>query len=110
MIAAKSQRAVQPAGVLEAIDAAAGPIKRRNRGLGAGDLLAAIAAAQQAGEDFLVGLDRQRADAAGQQVMPVPGAVTIHPDNTDVEVYGSKKRGVTRSHRGQVYPQQQLAG
>lgn len=64
---------MQPAGVLEAIDAAAGPIKRRNRGLGAGELLAAIAAAQQAGEDFLVDLDRQRADAAGQQVMPVPG-------------------------------------
>lgn len=25
------------------------------------------------GEDFLVGLDRHRADAAGQQVTPVPG-------------------------------------
>ena len=32
-----------------------------------------IAAAQLAGEDFLTGLDRQRADAAGQQITPVPG-------------------------------------
>ena len=28
---------------------------------------------QLAGEDFLTGLDRQRADAAGQQITPVPG-------------------------------------
>jgi hypothetical protein len=32
-----------------------------------------MAAAQLAGEDFLAGLDRLRADAAGQQVTPVPG-------------------------------------
>jgi hypothetical protein len=31
-----------------------------------------MAAAQLAGEDFLVGLDRQRADTAGQQLAPVP--------------------------------------
>ena len=60
-------------GVIEAIDAAAGPIKRRDRGFSAGELLTGIAAAQLAGEDFLAGLDRQRADAAGQQVTPVPG-------------------------------------
>jgi len=60
-------------GVIEALDAAVGPVKQRDRGLGAGELLAGIAAAQLAGEDFLVGLDRQRADAAGQQITPVPG-------------------------------------
>jgi hypothetical protein len=60
-------------GVIEALDAAVGPIKQRDRGLGAGELLTGIAAAQLAGEDFLTGLDRQRADAAGQQVTPVPG-------------------------------------
>ena len=60
-------------GVVEALDAAVGPIKRRHRGLGAGELLTGIAAAQLAGEDFLTGLDRQRADAAGQQITPVPG-------------------------------------
>src|SRR5439155_26630375 len=32
-----------------------------------------IAAAQLAGEDFLVGLDRQRADTAGQALCPVTG-------------------------------------
>ena len=60
-------------GVIGALDAAVGPVKQRERGFGAGELLAGIAAAQLAGEDFLTGLDRQRADAAGQQIMPVPG-------------------------------------
>jgi hypothetical protein len=36
-------------------------------------LLTGIAAAQLAGEDFLTGLDRQRADVAGQLITPVPG-------------------------------------
>jgi len=60
-------------GVIGALDAAVGPIKQRERGFGAGELLAGLAAAQLAGEDFLTGLDRQRADAAGQQITPVPG-------------------------------------
>ncbi len=60
-------------GVTGAIDAAVGPVKQRDRGFSAGELLAGIAAAQLAGEDFLAGLDRQRDDAAGQQLTPVPG-------------------------------------
>ena len=60
-------------GVIEAVDAAVGAIKQRERGFGAGELLAGIAAAQLAGEDFLTGLDRQRADVAGQLITPVPG-------------------------------------
>jgi hypothetical protein len=60
-------------GVIGALDAAVGPIKQRDRGFGAGELLTGIAAAQLAGEDFLTGLDRQRADAAGQMIAPVPG-------------------------------------
>ena len=60
-------------GVAEELDEAVGPIKQRDRGFGAGELLTGIAAAQLAGEDFLTGLDRQRADAAGQQIAPVPG-------------------------------------
>ena len=60
-------------GVTGALDAAVGPVKQRDRGFGAGELLTGIAAAQLAGEDFLTGLDRQRADPAGQQVTPVPG-------------------------------------
>ena len=59
--------------MIGAIDAATGPIKQRDRGFSAGELVAGIAAAQLAGEDFLVGLDRQRADVAGQQITPVPG-------------------------------------
>ena len=60
-------------GVIGALDTAVGPIKQRERGFGAGELLTGMAAAQLAGEDFLTGLDRHRADAAGQQVAPVPG-------------------------------------
>ena len=60
-------------GVIGALDAAVGLIKQRDRGFGAGELLTGLAAAQLAGEDFLTGLDRQRADAAGQLIMPVPG-------------------------------------
>ena len=54
------------------LDAAIGPIKQRRRGRSGAELLVGIAAAQLAGEDFWVGLDRQRADTAGQQLAPVP--------------------------------------
>jgi hypothetical protein len=64
---------VERLGVISALDAAVGPIKERDRGFGAGELLVGLAAAQVAGEDFLVGLDRQRDDAAGQVIAPVPG-------------------------------------
>jgi hypothetical protein len=60
-------------GVIGALDAAVGPVKQRERGFGTGELLTGLAAAQLAGEDFLTGLDRQRADAAGQLITPVPG-------------------------------------
>lgn len=59
--------------VVESIDTAVGPIKQRNRGFGLGQVLVAMAAAQLAGQDFLVGMDRVRADVAGQELMPVPG-------------------------------------
>jgi hypothetical protein len=59
--------------VVGAVDAAVGPIKQRARGYSAGQLLVGLATAQLAGEDHLVGLDRQRADAAGQALMPVAG-------------------------------------
>ena len=55
------------------LNAATGPIKQRDRGFGAGELVVGMAAAQLAGEDFLVGLDRHRADVAGQALTPVPG-------------------------------------
>ena len=135
-------------GLTEALDEAMGPVKQRDRGFTGGQVLTGMAAAQMAGEDFLVGLDRVRADAAGQQLVPVPGLatstatgivrrftarhwrgagaglaaatarmvsllpaeraaglaegpVTIDIDATDVEVYGSKKRGVAYNYQGQ---------
>ncbi len=60
-------------GMIKLLDAAIGPIKTRDRGFTGGQVLVGMAAAQLAGEDFLVGLDRQRADTAGQQLAPVPG-------------------------------------
>ncbi len=45
----------------------------RDRGFSAGQVLVGMAAAQLCGEDFLVGLDRHRADTAGQVLTPVPG-------------------------------------
>ena len=63
-------------GLIEALDEAMGPVKQRRRGFTGGQVLTGMAAAQLAGEDFLVGLDRLRADAAGQQVTPVPGLAT----------------------------------
>jgi hypothetical protein len=57
--------------VIGRLDATIGPIKQRRRGHTAGQTLVEIAAAQLAAEDFLVGLDRQRADTAGQQLAPV---------------------------------------
>ncbi|MDQ3764096.1 MAG: hypothetical protein M3460_21635 [Actinomycetota bacterium] len=54
--------------MIKLLDAVIGP-----RGCTGGQLLVGMAAAQLAGEDFLVGLDRQRADVAGQVLAPVPG-------------------------------------
>jgi hypothetical protein len=64
---------VQRLGVIEALDGAVGSIKQRARGHSAGALLVGLAAAQLAGEDHLVGLDRLGADAAGQALVPVAG-------------------------------------
>ena len=60
-------------GMIRLLDAAIGPIKARDRGFTGGQVLVGLACAQLAGEDFLVGLDRYRADAAGQVLAAVPG-------------------------------------
>ena len=54
------------------LDAHVGDLKQRRRGLSGGQLLLSMATAQLAGADHLVGLDRRRADAAGQELEPVP--------------------------------------
>jgi hypothetical protein len=60
-------------GMIRLLDAAIGSIKSRDRGFSGGQLLVGLACGQLAGEDFLVGLDRYRADAAGQAFAAVPG-------------------------------------
>ena len=135
-------------GVIEAVDAAVGPIKHRDRGYGAGELLCGLAAAQLAGGGLpyragpaacrcgraaghagaglasttAAGLARRFTPAqwravehgvaavTGRMLALLPaeralalarGPVTIDLDTTDVEVYGSKKRGVAWNHQGQ---------
>src|SRR5664279_2534921 len=53
-------------GIADALDCAVGSVKQRDRGLSAGGLVLSLACAQLAGEDFLVGMDRRRADTAAQ--------------------------------------------
>src|SRR3974390_745329 len=60
-------------GRIEALYEAMGPVKQLRRGFTGGQVLAVMAAAQLAGEDFLVGLDRVGADRAGELVSPVSG-------------------------------------
>jgi Transposase DDE domain group 1 len=83
-------------GVIEALDAAVGPVKQRDRGYGAGQLLTGIAAAQLAGEDFLAGLDRQRTDVAGQQVTPVPGLSSTTAAGLARRITGGQWQAVER--------------
>ena len=59
-------------GITAALDAGIGAVRERARGLSGGQLLISMASAQLAGEDFLVGLDRRRADVADQLLEPVP--------------------------------------
>jgi Transposase DDE domain group 1 len=65
-------------GVTGALDDAVGAIKQRDRGLSAGEFLVAVAQAQMFGAQFWTGLDRRRADAAGEALsaVPTPAATT----------------------------------
>lgn len=67
--------AVRALGVISAVDREVGPIKRRRRGLGPGQLLVGLAETLLAGGDFLVDLDYQRADRTGtllRTLLPPP--------------------------------------
>jgi hypothetical protein len=81
-------------GVIGALDAAVGPVEDRARGFGAGQLLAGLAAAQLAGEDFLTGLDRHRADSAGQQITPVPGLASTTAAGVARRITGAQWQAV----------------
>src|SRR5674476_591162 len=59
-------------GVTTALATGIGAVKERRRGLGGGELVMAMASCQLTGGDFLVSLDRRRADVAGQLLEPVP--------------------------------------
>jgi hypothetical protein len=59
-------------GVSAALDDAVGSIKQRDRGLSAGQFLLAVAQAQVFGAQCWSGLDRRRADVAGEALSAVP--------------------------------------
>jgi hypothetical protein len=65
-------------GVSAALDDAVGAVKQRDRGLSAGEFLVAVAQAQMFGAEFWSGLERRRADAAGEALSAVatPAATT----------------------------------
>lgn len=136
-------------GIVDAVDAAVGPIKTRRQGHGAGGVLLSLAESILADGDFLCDVDTRRADVAGAAVRAVadpPASTTIialtkrftaaqiagleqanatligrawaalpeerrhalertRPtldlDPTDIEVYGTKKRGVAYNYLGQ---------
>lgn len=59
-------------GVVDAIDDFVGSIKKRRRGLSAGELVLSMAESMLAGGDFMVDLDHRRADEAGADLRAVP--------------------------------------
>src|SRR5258706_2664088 len=59
-------------GVTAALDDAVGSVKQRGRGLSVGEFLVAVAQAQMFGAQFWTGLDRRRADRAGEALSAVP--------------------------------------
>ncbi|MHB1802502.1 MAG: hypothetical protein ACYCU5_12740 [Actinomycetes bacterium] len=61
-------------GMVGELDDRIGPIKQRNRGLTAGQLLMGMATAQLAGQDCLAGMDRVRADAGSALLVAAPVA------------------------------------
>lgn len=69
-------------GVTGALDDAVGAIKQRDRGLSAGQFLLAVAQAQMFGAEFWTGLDRRRADTAGEAL----SAVATPASTTAVEL------------------------
>jgi len=69
-------------GVAGALDDAVGAIKRRDWGLSAGEFLVVLAQAQMCGAQFWTGLDRRRADTAGESL----SAVATPASTTAVEL------------------------
>ena len=65
-------------GIVTELDLAVGPVKDRDRGHTAGQLLVGMAAGLLAGQDCLTGLDRVRADVGSALLVqaPVPAATT----------------------------------
>ena len=91
-------------GIADALDCAVGPVKQRDRGLSAGGLVLSLACAQLAGEDFLVGMDRRRADTAGQLLEPVPTPASTTPRSwrsvSPQRIWPGSKTGSARSTPG----------
>jgi hypothetical protein len=63
---------VKRTGLIAALDEAVPGFKARRRGASAGEFLTAVACAQLAGADHLVGLDHRRGDQVTESFWPCP--------------------------------------
>jgi hypothetical protein len=80
--------------VVVTLDAHVGPIKLRARGASAGQLLVELAGAQLAGEDFLIGLDRRRADVVGQRCFGQSGIASTTAAGLARRLGAAQREGV----------------
>ena len=78
--------------------------------MSAGQVLVGMAAAQLCGEDFLVGLDRPRADTAGQALTPVPGSASTTAAGSARVLRRAVGGGADRARRGTRTALDLLAG
>lgn len=81
-------------GLTSTLDTRIGALKERRRGVSGGQLLVSMASAQLTGEDHLVGLDRRRADVAGQELEPVSTPASTTAAGVAKRFTGQHLRGV----------------
>jgi len=85
---------VDRVGLVAELDAAIGPIKTRARGLMAGEFLVSLACCQLTGGDFMVALDRRRADAVGERLGPVPSPASTTAATLAKRVDADRRAGI----------------
>src|SRR5258706_13651854 len=81
-------------GVTAALDDAVGSVKQRGRGLSVGEFLVAVAQAQMFGAQFWTGLDRRRADTAGEALSAVAAPAPTPPGGLAERVGPARPAGV----------------
>ncbi|MEJ7774855.1 MAG: IS1380 family transposase [Nocardioidaceae bacterium] len=88
--------------VVGAFDRGIGPIKKRDRGVTAGQLLVGLAQSQLLGGDALVALDRQRQDVAGVELSAVPGIASTTAGSLARRFGAAQLAGVETANAGVI--------